>query len=423
MVDGTIGPMSRRAISGWQSSKGYEATGILSGVQSIELVTEGLRQRDAFGWATLRDDNIGFSVGFPSKLSSLGAPKFEDGILWYQSNGVFTHRVSIISRNSACGAMDGLYNALLSPQSGWEVTYHARKADWFVVTGRLRDQHFYSRSQCRDDAIVTVTGSVPMAQDWELGFLFTALSNSLSLRPVVNSGAKPAPRLEFPSAAPGYAPVRPLPEPPVTSSAPPPVAPSIDRPDVDRLGKTGAIKLALSDGTELKAKDIFELVSEAVFVVHTADAQGSAVAIGENELLTNCHVLGAASVVELEHDGKRQTARLKSANSADDRCVLTTDTRIRKWVKVRPYSDIKVGERAFSIGAPQGFELTIAEGIVSSKRTIDGDRLLQTSAPISKGSSGGGLFDAQGHLLGVTTKVRKDAQNLNFAIAAEEYAK
>jgi hypothetical protein len=74
-------------------------------------------------------------------------------------------------------------------------------------------------------------------------------------------------------------------------------------------------------------------------------------------------------------------------------------------------------------GAPQGFELSIAEGIVSSKRTIDGERFVQTSAPISKGSSGGGLFDAQGNLLGITTKIRKDAQNLNFAIAAEEYAK
>ena len=90
---------------------------------------------------------------------------------------------------------------------------------------------------------------------------------------------------------------------------------------------------------------------------------------------------------------------------------------------VRPYADIKVGEQAFSIGAPKGLELTIAEGIVSAKRVIDGERMLQTSAPISSGSSGGGLFDAQGQLLGVTTWMRKDAQNLNFAIAAEEYAR
>jgi S1-C subfamily serine protease len=76
-----------------------------------------------------------------------------------------------------------------------------------------------------------------------------------------------------------------------------------------------------------------------------------------------------------------------------------------------------------SRGAPQGLELSLAEGIISSKRALDAGRLFQTSAPISKGSSGGGLFDAHGNLLGITTFMLKDAQDLNFAIAAEEYAK
>jgi S1-C subfamily serine protease len=127
--------------------------------------------------------------------------------------------------------------------------------------------------------------------------------------------------------------------------------------------------------------------------------------------------------VTLEHEGAQLSATLFSANSESDRCILRAEAPLPKWVKVRPFADVKVGERAFSIGAPQGYELTIAEGIVSSKRAIEGDRLLQTSAPISPGSSGGGLFDAQGNLLGITTWMRKDAQNLNFAIAAEEYAK
>jgi S1-C subfamily serine protease len=93
------------------------------------------------------------------------------------------------------------------------------------------------------------------------------------------------------------------------------------------------------------------------------------------------------------------------------------------WVKVRPYSDIKVGERVYSIGSPRGLELSLADGMVSSKRTAEGNRLIQTSAPISPGSSGGGLFDAAGNLLGITTFMIKDAQNINFAIAAEEFTK
>lgn len=65
----------------------------------------------------------------------------------------------------------------------------------------------------------------------------------------------------------------------------------------------------------------------------------------------------------------------------------------------------------------------MAEGMVSSKRALADGRFFQTSAPISPGSSGGGLFDARGHLVGITTFMLKDAQNLNFAIAAEEFAK
>ena len=65
---------------------------------------------------------------------------------------------------------------------------------------------------------------------------------------------------------------------------------------------------------------------------------------------------------------------------------------------------------------------SVAEGIVSSKRVFNHGRVIQTSAPISQGSSGGGLFDARGHLLGITTFYFKAGQNLNFAVAAEEFA-
>jgi len=183
------------------------------------------------------------------------------------------------------------------------------------------------------------------------------------------------------------------------------------------------MRLALSDGSELKPREIFERVSPAIYIVRVPGAQGSAVAIGERELLTNCHVLGTHTAATLEQEGQKSAARLVSANARADRCILRSEAPLRRWVRVRPFADIKVGEPAYTVGAPKGLELTIAEGIVSSKRTMDGDRVVQTSAPISHGSSGGGLFDAQGHLLGITTWMRKDAQNLNFAIAAEEYAK
>ena len=173
-----------------------------------------------------------------------------------------------------------------------------------------------------------------------------------------------------------------------------------------------------------RQKKYFNATLRQFLSLKAKDRQGSAIAISQTELLTNCHVLGPETKVTLMREGVEMFARLKSANVDDDRCVLMSDTLLRVAVRLAgPFADLKVGERVFTVGAPQGLELTIAEGIVSSKRTVDGVRYVQTSAPISQGSSGGGLFDAQGHLVGITTFMLKNAQNLNFAVAAEEYAK
>ena len=428
MVDGDSGPYTRRTISGWQASKGLQATGTLTASQTMDLVTEGLRARDAHGWALLVDDAIGFSVGIPTKFSTPRPPTQSHGDWWYEASGAFGHTVTVIPRKAACASMDDMFKGLLSSSApDREVTYQARRDDWFVIAGRRGEHRFYTRAQCRDQAIVRVIVSVHASQAEALGFMFVAVANSLSLKPTLNGQAQPSPRIVFPPAPPGYAAAStgPAPPPPLTPQIPepepaPPRAPTVA---VDKAGKAAAIRLTLFDGTELKPREVFERASGTVYVVRTGQKQGSAVAISEREVVTNCHVLDSNVRAVLERDGRKQNASLTSANPKADRCILTSDSPLPKWVRVRPYADIKVGERAFSIGAPQGLEQTIAEGIVSAKRVIDGDRLLQTSAPISRGSSGGGLFDAQGQLMGVTTWMRKDAQNLNFAIAAEEFAK
>jgi S1-C subfamily serine protease len=84
-----------------------------------------------------------------------------------------------------------------------------------------------------------------------------------------------------------------------------------------------------------------------------------------------------------------------------------------------------VGSRAYAIGNPEGFANTLSEGLVSGKRRVAADLfLLQTTAPISPGSSGGPLLDESGRVIGVTTlslsRVAPGSQNLNFAVPAEK---
>lgn len=73
----------------------------------------------------------------------------------------------------------------------------------------------------------------------------------------------------------------------------------------------------------------------------------------------------------------------------------------------------------YAVGSPEGLELTFSEGVISALRESEGIRMIQTSAAISPGSSGGGLFDAQGNLVGVTTFYLKEGQSLNFALPGE----
>nr|WP_236873602.1 S1C family serine protease [Burkholderia sp. PAMC 26561] len=88
-----------------------------------------------------------------------------------------------------------------------------------------------------------------------------------------------------------------------------------------------------------------------------------------------------------------------------------------------PAKTIKVGQRVFAIGSPLGRENTLSDGLISGiNRDLAGAvNHIQFSAPISHGSSGGGLFDGDGRLVGITSSMipSSEAENINFAIPAE----
>ena len=185
----------------------------------------------------------------------------------------------------------------------------------------------------------------------------------------------------------------------------------------------------------LSPEDLFKKVERSVFVVLATQSeaelrvrnvmQGSAIAVTDHLLLTNCHVVKDRAIIKLWQDGKRADAKLVAADEKTDRCILhTDDMTLTPITAVRDVSSLAIGEHVFAIGAPISLERTLSEGLISGIRPGAGRTLVQTSAPISPGSSGGGLFDDRGNLVGITTLgSRNGAQNLNFAIAAAEYWK
>jgi Trypsin-like peptidase domain len=147
---------------------------------------------------------------------------------------------------------------------------------------------------------------------------------------------------------------------------------------------------------------------------------GSGVIIGTDEILTNCHVIENVEGIQVAFsDGEKTVATLKGRVSTIDLCVLNATTNKRKVISVVPISEIKVGQTVYAVGDPLSLKTTISDGIISAFRQNGIGKLIQTTAPISPGSSGGGLFDIKGRLLGITTFTLTEGQNLNFAIPAE----
>src|SRR6266852_3974224 len=135
---------------------------------------------------------------------------------------------------------------------------------------------------------------------------------------------------------------------------------------------------------------------------------GSAVAVSSTILITNCHVVNNSDYIVIKKDAKFGTARLIGGDQKTDRCFLrTTDMPLTPVQGIRRFQSLEVGEDVYALGNPQGLESTFSPGIVSAKRRENGMNYVQTTAAITNGSSGGGLFDSRGNLIGINTFLLK----------------
>ena len=183
-------------------------------------------------------------------------------------------------------------------------------------------------------------------------------------------------------------------------------------------------------GATLTPSQLFKSVSPAVYTVavlgqstQQVTSQGSAVAVSPKEAITNCHVVAQAKGIVLANAVATLRAEVVSADRNTDRCYLRVlDGELEPVAGFRDYDSLAVGEVVFTIGSPKGLVNTLGHGLLSGlRRSEGGAQYIQITAPVSEGSSGGGLFDDRGNLIGVTTFTIRDSQNLNFAIAASQY--
>lgn len=182
--------------------------------------------------------------------------------------------------------------------------------------------------------------------------------------------------------------------------------------------------LATSASAET-ASQVFQQVSPSVVVVLTYNAAGKAVELGsgvklpDGSVATNCHVLKDGTRYRVRYQGKDYRAQLDKADWNRDVCALSVPGLPAPPVVLGSTKTLQVGAPVYAIGTPEGLQRTLSDGIVSSLRPVSGGSYIQTTAAISPGSSGGGLFDDHGRLLGLTSFFISKGQQLNFALPVE----
>ena len=165
---------------------------------------------------------------------------------------------------------------------------------------------------------------------------------------------------------------------------------------------------------------------------------GSAVAVDSRLMVTNYHVLtDKASRIYIFLNSRRYDANIYHCEKEQDLCLIEVQGLDVPPVEFASLDDLKVGDTTFAIGGPNEIlnafavskatnqkqmsppQVTLSQGMVTALRPLANGTLIQTSAAISPGSSGGGLFDGKGRLLGITTFQMRNGQNINFALPVD----
>ena len=145
-------------------------------------------------------------------------------------------------------------------------------------------------------------------------------------------------------------------------------------------------------------------------------------------IVTNGHVVSRAHDVKVIFADKRELeAEIVAVDPEHDLAVLKVNTRRPlPHLKLGRSDDIMVGETVIAVGNPLGLQHTVTTGIVSAlDRTLqfgedtDYRGLIQTDTAINPGNSGGPLLNINAELIGITTAIRGDAQNVGFAIPVD----
>lgn len=154
-------------------------------------------------------------------------------------------------------------------------------------------------------------------------------------------------------------------------------------------------------------------------------SQGSGFFVSQKgELITNWHVIRntTMAMVKTATGAIFEVKGIVAKDEKRDIVKLVIDSKDISFPYLKLSNSLPdVGERILVLGNPEGLEATITDGLVSAIREIDDiGNIIQISAPISPGSSGGPVININGDVVGIVSFGLKEGENLNFAYSAED---
>ncbi len=153
---------------------------------------------------------------------------------------------------------------------------------------------------------------------------------------------------------------------------------------------------------------------------------GSGFYIRQDIIATNFHVIegGYSASAQLGNGRSVEVAGVLNVDVSRDLALLIVSTTKAfgvsqvKSLQITNGNEARVGDTVVAFGSPQGLGGSMSTGIISGLRSLNGTRIIQTTAPISQGSSGGPLLNEYGEVVGITSFMLRTGQNLNFAYSA-----
>lgn len=188
---------------------------------------------------------------------------------------------------------------------------------------------------------------------------------------------------------------------------------------------------------KLDASAVYAKVLPSVVVIEVARSGdafglGSGVIVSADGLIaTNHHIIKDAigARVNIRNGDIFEDVTIVDYDERKDMALIKIKGANLPAATLANSDEIKIGAVVHVIGAPRGLEGTLSSGIISGIRRAEeispdysGFRLLQFTAPISPGNSGGPILDEAGRLIGIVCAYKPDGQNLNFGVPANYLA-